>query len=554
MHRLHCRGDILGVISRIDGRGYKAYRDLLGACGEAGGLLVRVARVQGDPFAPPSVVAVEAPTDRVPREALKWPVPLADWLHRRLYSALRRRSRRVGEGHSGLLAVPRPGPVILRRSSVEVRGGRITFRVWAGLPSRGRRILGGEARRMLLEAIPAAVSEVLGEASRGPRGLWEHIHAWRLQETLRAQLRPRGLVAFVGDGSILPRRCGGCEDPLPGAVPFESPPSLRVELEGPGGESVTGMGVRRGVTVIAGSAFHGKTTLLEAIAAGVWDHVPGDGRERVVTVRNAMYVQAEDGRFISCVDVSPMIHDLPGGEDTRCFSTENASGATSTAAAIQEAVEAGAELVLLDEDTAASNILYSDERARGLTRWHTVTPLASLARSMAERGVSLVIVSSGSLPLLAVADTVIVMEAYKPRDATSHARELAARYGVEVPQAGYRPPRPRLVGSTPRLVKPKIRAWRLEDKALPASVDLRRDLHLVEEGQLNTVLLIVRDHLPRARGRILSEWLREIEGIIAEGGPQALASGEPGPSLSEVRGLDVAFAVNRLPGLSARQP
>ncbi len=540
------------MLSRIDGRGYKAYKDLQGAWERVDGLLVRVVRVQGDPFAPPSVVRVEARWEG-PSWALRWPVALSDWLCRRLREALRRRSAKMGEGHSGLLSVPRPGPVMLRRSCAEARGdGRLVFRVWAGLPSRGRRVLAHRAGELLLERLPAAVGEAL---SPPWRGLEEHVYAWRMQEKLRSQLRGRGLVSFIGDGSVLPRRCGGCEEPLPGAVPFESPPSLRVSLEGPEGEEVTGMGVRRGVTVLAGSAFHGKSTLLEAIAAGVWNHVPGDGRERVVTVRNAMYVKAEDGRFVSCVDVSPMIHDLPSGADTRCFSTSDASGATSTAAAVQEAVEAGAELLLLDEDTAATNILYADERALGLTRWHTVTPLSMLARSLADHGVSLVIVSSGSLPLLAVADTVVVMEGYRPRDATGEARALASEHGVRVPQKPYRPPAPRLVTEVPRLEKPKLRGGRVEDRALPVPVDLTGDIHLEEEGQLNAVVAVLRRRLPGLRGSMLGQWLESLERAMEERGLPGLTGEEdPSPGLSEVRGLDIAYAVNRLPGLRARHP
>jgi predicted ABC-class ATPase len=538
------------VLRKIDGRGYKAYRELRDACSRVNGLLVRVTRVQGDPFAPPSVVRVEAPASLLPRWVLEYPVPLGDWLHRRLRLYLSRLSRKLGEGHSGLLAVPRPGPVIIRRSTVEVRGARIVFRVWAGLPSRGRRILGDAAGEMLLESIPKAIRETIADAERLGESLASHVYVWRLQEALRSQLRPWGLVAFVGDGSVLPRRCGGCEEPLPDAVPFESPPSLRVELEGPRGEPVRGMGIRKGVTVIAGSAFHGKSTLLEALAAGVWNHVPGDGRERVVTVRETMYVRAEDGRFITCVDVSPMIHDLPGGSDTRCFTTSDASGATSTAASIQEAVEAGAELLLLDEDTAATNILYSDERASRLLRWRTVTPLASLARSMASHEVSLVIVSSGSLPLLAAADTVIVMEGYKARDATREARELTRKYGLEIPQTPYKPPASRVIRGIPRLVKPKLRAGRLEDKSLPADVDLRLNPHLEEESQLNAILAVITRRLGEARGRRLTEWLGSIEKLL-EDGFDRLLGGEPGPGLGEVRALDVAFALNRLPGLRA---
>ncbi len=533
------------ILRRLDGRGYKAYKELLGASQEVDGLTLRIVRVQGDPFAPPSVVKAETRIE-APRSALGEPVALADWIHRRLYGALRSVSGKLGEGRSGYLGVPRPGPIMIRRSAVEIRGHRVTLRVWAGLPSRRRRIDSTAAYELLLKRLPKAIKSALKiEADIG--GLMEHIYTWRLQEKLRSQLRSRRLVAFVGDGSILPRRCGGCEDPLPDAVPFESPPSLRVELEGPEGEPVSGMGVRRGLTVIAGSAFHGKTTLAESIVSGVWNHVPGDGREKVVSLRSTMYVRAEDGRFVSCVDVSPLIHDLPGGQDTRCFTTEDASGATSTAAAIQEAVEAGAELLVLDEDTSATNILYDDERTRGLTEWHTVTPLARVAAAMRDQGVSLVIVSSGSMPLLAVADTVIVMEGYRARDATEEARRLASEYGVNPAPASYRRPVDRRIISVPRMEKPKLRGGRIEDKALEAPVDLNLNPHLEEESQYNTVLVVVR-LLHRMIGKTIPEVVALIEERLREGF-EKLVGGDPGPGLGEIRGLDAAYAINRIPGI-----
>ncbi len=215
---------------------------------------------------------------------------------------------------------------------------------------------------------------------------------------------------------------------------------------------------------------------------------------------------------------------------------------------IQEAVEAGAELVLLDEDTAATNILYMDERARGLIKAHTVTPISMLARSMVEKGLSVIVVSSGSLPLLAVADTVILMESYRPRDATPKAKSLASTYGVRVPQEEYEKPAPRVVVRVPRLEKPKLRGGRLEDRSLPAPVDLKLNLHLAEESQFNTLLRVAL-MLEALEGRVLGEWVREIEDAIAKGfGGHAR---DPGPALGEVRALDVAFLVNRLPGLRA---
>jgi predicted ABC-class ATPase len=532
------------VLERISGRGYKAYRDLLGAEERVRGLLVRVTRVQGDPFAPPSVARVEARV-RLPGYAVGAEPAVADYLYRHLYRALARRSSRLGEGHSGFLGVPRPGPVFLRRSGLEVLpGGRVVVRAWVGLPSRRRRVLAEEAWELLLRRLPSAVEEALAGVEEP--GLRRHVEAWRLQEEIRGKLPSLGLIGFVGDGSILPRRCGGCDDPLPGAVPFESPPSLRVEVETSLGV-VTGMGVRRGVTVIAGTAFHGKTTLLEALQLGIYNHVSGDGRERVVSVRDSVKVRAEDGRSVTCVDISSFVHDLPGGLDTRCFTTRDASGATSMAAGMQEAVEAGANVLLIDEDTSATNLLFYDERAEPLLRRKTVTTVSEQARSMAENGISLILVSSGSMPLIASADTVIVMEDYRARDATPEARRLAERY--RPPQRPYHPPTGRRL-EPPRLEKPRLRGRWLEDRTLEEPLDLGFNEQLVEEGQLRLIAaLAARIH--RYTGSSARELAETIDAKLAREGFRGLLGAEPGPGLSEVRGIDVVAVVNRLPSLRA---
>jgi predicted ABC-class ATPase len=532
------------VLRRINGRGYKAYKELLGAEEEVKGVRVRVVKVQGDPFAPPSVVEAIVRLTSLDSWMLRYPVALADWLLRRLYTELRRRSRKVGEGHSGYLGVPRPGPIMIKRSSLVVRRNVAVARLHVGLPSRRRRVLGEEAEELLLRDVPEAVLASISGARRDTASLRTHLNTWRLQEELREKLQGLGLVSFVGDGAVLPRKCGGCEEPLPGAVPFESPPSLRVEIETDCCGTVTGMGIKRGVTVIAGSAFHGKTTLLEAIASGVWNHIPGDGRERVVTLREAMYIRAEDGRYISCVDVEPFIHNLPGGKSSKCFSTSDASGATSVAAAIQEAVEVGAKLLLFDEDTAATNILYLDERVTGIIGRRTVTPLSELARSMAEHGISLIIVSTGSLPLLGVADTVIVMEDYRPRDITRSAREVSTRLLISHGGAEYLPPRHRLIESAKRLHKPKVRAKMLDSRSLEEPIPIMHNIHLEDEYQLKAYSIIAA----------ISEEYVENPLVKVVKDLEALLQDDPGwlsrsPGIGELRALDIAFLLNRLPTL-----
>ena len=532
---------IAAILSRIDSKGYKAYKKLLNAKEVVDGIRIEIVRVQGDPYAPPSVVKVVSKI-RAPEWALEEPVPLADWLTRRLYRILQRFSRKIGDGRSGYLGIPRPGPIIIRRSSLEIVRDTVIARIYVGLPSKRRRILGDYAEELLLEKIPKAFKEALN-VDYMLDDLRKHVYTWKMQEYIRMKLPDLGLVSFIGDGSILPRKCGGCEEPLPNAVPFESPPSLRITITLPWGDEVTGMGIRKGITVVAGSAFHGKSTLLEAIAAGVWNHIPGDGREKVVTIRETMYVRAEDGRYVSCVDISSMIHNIPGQSNTSCFTTRDASGATSIAASIQEAIEVGAKLILLDEDTAATNILYIDERAKDITKWHTITPLSSLARSMKKKGVSLIMVSSGSLPLLAIADTIIVMEAYKPIDKTTEAKGLVKQHNVEVHEKKYTLPFKRKIVEVRSLEKPKIRGKSLEDKSLPASIPLSNNIHLVEETQLYTLLAVVK-RIQNYKNLSIDHIVRLLEDQILKS-PSNF--GDHNPKLGEVRALDIAYLLNRLP-------
>jgi predicted ABC-class ATPase len=536
------------ILEEIDGKGYGSYRRRLSGCRyRVGGLSYTIARVQPDPYAPPSIVYVEGLLD-LPPWARDATVAVADYLYRNLHTMLKRFSRKIGEGHSGRLSVPKPSNAMLRRSGFELwPNGRFIARVRIGLPSRRRRVLGSEAAGLLLQTLPEAFKRTL-ESLKNMGTLRGHVEAWKLQEELRSKLRSYKLVAFVGDGSILPRRCGGCEDPLPNAIPFESPPSLRVEIETSLG-IVSGMGVREGFTVIAGAAFHGKTTLLEALQYGIYNHIPGDGRERVVSLRETVKVRTEDGRSVTCVDVSTFILSLPGGTSVTCFTTANASGATSTAAAIQEAVEAGAKLILLDEDTTATNILYYDDRVEHVVRMKTVATIAEQAHTMPRHGISIIVVSSGSAPLMKTADTVILMEEYKPKDITEEARNLNV---TVTQQTAYKPPRSRRLISIPQLRKPKIRETWLTDRNLPQPINLEYNEQLVEDGQLNLLAALLRRQ-DLYENRRMKEIAVTIDEILKSKGFSGLLEDPIGPEYSEIRGLDFTYLLNRIPGIRVEQ-
>ena len=420
----------------LDGKGYGAYKQVKGAW-DAGSFTLEIEYVQGDPYARPSRLRAVLPpeTTALPAWSLS-PEPrrraTADFLNRRLAEGLRGCSRNRGSGKSGLLEILRPGQEILVRTSLLVSPeGEVEARLRAGLPARGRRILGRQAAEMLVEDLPRAVEGSLPFPALDAEELRRQVETAEDANALRTSLGERGLVAFLADGAGLPRRSGIDDRPLPDeeTVPFEPPEGLKVTLETPNSGPLSGLGIPEGVTLIVGGGYHGKSTLLQAIERGVYDHVPGDGRERVVTVPEAVKIRAEDGRRIEGVDISNFISGLPRGRPTTDFRTDDASGSTSQAAAIAEALEVGATCLLVDEDTSATNFMIRDARMQALIadEDEPITPFIDRARSLhRELGVSTVLVVGGSGDYFDVADTVIAMREYRPRKVTEEARRIAS--------------------------------------------------------------------------------------------------------------------------------
>lgn len=427
--------DLKRILSRIDGRSYPAYKEIAGAYAFPQFTLM-VDHVQGDPFASPSRVRV-----RVPQTVAQFPavlyrnksrrVGLEVYLAAAFDQACRKAADRSGSGKSGLIEVDGPGQEMLEQTAVSITPQYVEARFRVGLPARGRTVLGRAASQMLCEAMPALVQAALLYKNRKPAAVQRYAETNEDADALRAQLAERGLVAFVADGAVLPRRSGVDERPLQGdnVVAFRSPDSLRVSFSLPNQGEVTGMGIPAGVTLIVGGGFHGKSTLLTALERGVYNHRPGDGRELVVTNDKGVKIRAEDGRYVSGVNISPFINNLPFGQDTTTFSTDNASGSTSQAANILEALELGAELLLIDEDTAATNFMIRDQRMQALIAKdkEPITPFIDKVRQLYdELGVSTILVIGGSGDYFEVADRVIALDNYVPQDVTAAARAIAA--------------------------------------------------------------------------------------------------------------------------------
>jgi predicted ABC-class ATPase len=425
----------------IDGRGYASYKDIEGEYG-FDDFTLYIDRVQGDPFASPTRVRVRVyqdiagfPKDTYSSKSRE--TALRDFIARAFNSAVERFSLgNRGSGKSGLISMSTPGQEILDRSSVVFNHLYAEARFGMGLPAFGRTVAGKHAQAMFFEELPRIVRFSMIFGNLDDEALYGHIETAEDADFLRNEIEGLGCVAFVADGSILPRASGVDPGPMSAdeAVPFESPPSLRMDVELPNRGQITGMGIPKGVTLIVGGGYHGKSTLLKAVSQGIYNHIPGDGREFVVTNPNAVRIRAEDGRRIEKVDISPFISNLPYGKDTKSFSTDDASGSTSQAANILESLEAGAHVLLIDEDTSATNFMIRDHRMQELVSKdrEPITPYIDMVRSLyTDQKVSTVLVMGGSGDYFDVADHVICMTEYKPSDVTNEAFEIARRFATD---------------------------------------------------------------------------------------------------------------------------
>jgi len=381
------------------------------------------------------------------------------------------------------------------------------------------------------------------------------------QAFLREELKRRNLCAFVADGAVLPRESGISQSPLRDSVPFRSPDEDCVTIGLPHRGDVTGMGIRRGVTLIIGGGYHGKSTLLKALERGVYNHIAGDGRELVVTDESAVKVRAEDGRCVSRDDISLFINHLPNGKDTRDFSTENASGSTSQAAAVVEALECGAKTLLMDEDTCATNFMVRDERMQRIVsaEEEPITPFSGRMRALfTQAGVSTILVAGSSGAFFGEADTVIQMDRYEPKDVTVRVRELASAAGREktvlrMPDARNRCPRP---GRDFEEYKGRVKHKNLGKEGFVigrGETDLRLVEQLVDGEQseclAETFVLMAQSRMNghNSVASLVGDWERSFE---REGfGLYEKAGSSVSGNMAKPRKEELAAALNRCRGL-----
>lgn len=448
------KDDLKKELIKIDHKSYGMYKSISGSY-SYGNYILHIDHVQGDPFASPSRLRFEVKREKhgFPEEYYQEKhrrLALEDQVLRRFLQKLRQTEKgSMGSGKSGRITICPANQTVQERLAVVFSRENMELRFEMGFPARGRTIMAKEMQKLVFEILPELAESCLfyrkwDASSKGY--LEKAIFLADDQKVLREQLKERGLTAFVADGAVLPRESGVSDRPMRNAVPFSSPESLRTEIQLPHKGKISGMGIPEGITVIVGGGYHGKSTLLKALEQGVYNHIAGDGREYVVADNSGMKIRAEDGRSILHTDISLFINNLPAGQDTTDFSSENASGSTSQAANLIEAVEAGAGLLLLDEDTSATNFMIRDKVMARLVS-DEKEPITTLLRHIRgiykTMGISFVIVVGSSGDYLSVADLVLQMDHYKVKDVTKEAKQIceecqiAGQYAentVSVPQ------------------------------------------------------------------------------------------------------------------------
>lgn len=560
--------DLKELLKRIDHKSYPAYKDTAGKY-QFPGYVLSIDHVQGDPFAAPSKISIliQGKTAGFPKELFdtKWKrIALQDLLLRQFYRQVDHYSFQAkGSGKSGLMSVSRCGQEILERSDcqIEEESGDLHFRMEVGFPASGRTIQARELEKIFFEFLPECVKKSLLYTSLDKRTWKQNAELSEDQHTIREELKKRNLVAFIANGSILPRESGVSKRPMKEAVKFQSPASMEVTLRLPFYGEITGMGISEGITLIVGGGYHGKSTLLEALELGVYNHIKGDGREYVITDETALKIRAEDGRSVKDVDISMFINGLPNGKDTTAFYTEDASGSTSQAANVMEGIETGSRLLLIDEDTSATNFMIRDELMQRVVRRDAepIIPFLDRIRELSEKyHVSTVLVAGSSGSYFHKADCIVQMNRYRPEEITAFAQAEARKFPISEEEAPrYQMTDFRRVVRADRELKGservKIKAMGRDGLSINReNVDLRYVEQIVDCGQVHALgylLLYAQRHLFDGK-RSMQEVVRELEVIMERKGLAGIWEGSYLPSsLTMPRVQEIFACFNRVRGL-----
>ena len=510
--------------------------------------------IQGDSYAMPSraILRFEPNNHRIPDLIVTNKLKnksICDFINRTIYMNFCEHNKSIHNSRNGRLEIAKPSQVVLERSAVSLNEKNLEVRLGIGLPANGRRINGELCAEILVEILPNILRKIIYDNLDLNR-LSKHICILEDANSVRNQLKDKGLVSFVANDSILARKSGNSDLPLLTAKPFKSCESHIVEITTPNSGKIIGMGVKKGVTLIVGGGFHGKSTLIDAIVDGVYDHIPGDGRELVVSLKDSFKIKAEEGRPISGTNISPFINNLPNEKNTTSFYTDNASGSTSQAANVIEAMNSRAKLLILDEDTSATNFLIRDHRMSLLTtrQQEPITTLLDQIRNLVERvDLSFILVMGGNSQYFEVADNIIQMNKYCPIDVIQEVEKIIKEYPRDVSESC----ETQYVHDEPFKDLKKIK-FTVRDKYKKKIENLKTlyigeneiDISYLENFKENGQLLYIADLLYTLQSKESKITLGIIEKYLHT--KKQIGSINTERELSEIRPIDLISIINRI--------
>lgn len=560
--------DLQNELKKINRKPYPAYKGLKGKY-QFEKYTLSIDHVQGDPFASPSSLHVrlngkqsKIPERYVDNEDKR--TAFSDFCLRSFGKEVDKYSFRAhGSGKSGFIGVSQCGQQVLKRSSCKIEDdSSVLLRFEVGFPANGRTINSMELMKILFDFLPDIVENSLVFTNMNENEVKETLDLYEDQSALHDICKENGWVAFVADGSVLPRKSGVSDKPMKNAKMFISPESMRETVTLPHKGDISGMAVKKGITLIVGGGYHGKSTLLNAMETGVYHHIKDDGREYIAADETAFKVRAEDGRAISGTDISMFISDLPNGKDTKQFWTEDASGSTSQAANVAEALMTQSKLLLMDEDTSATNFMVRDAlMARVIAKEkEPITPFLTRARSLYEDyGVSTILVAGSSGAYFSVADKVIQMDCYQAFDITNKVREICP---VEVS-----PYEKTLISKGGRIlsIKPlerkkgqlKAKQYSKETFSIgKETVEIRGLEQIMDYEQTATLAYLLKyilEQMEKEKKNVsLEEQMERIWKLYKSKGIEALCNSDNLPSsFAEVRKQDFYACVNRYRGFKS---
>ena len=561
-------------ITPLDGKDYGAFQSLIGSYDFEQFALI-IEQIPKDPYAPPhtGIYRVQFPLDDTVIEAnmidsKMGEIACRDFYARKFfYNSTKIAGKRRGPGYSGIITINEPGQAILERSSVVINENFLEIRCFVGLPASGRNIKAKLAIKMLLEELPEIVSLSLHRDHTDTNQLLSHIHTAIDAEFLRAKLPDLGLLAFIADGAILPRESGISDRPMntDSIIAFKSPENLKTEIDLPYAGKTSGMGIPQGITLLAGGGYHGKSTLLQAIEMGVYNHIIGDGREQCVSLTETVKIRSYSGRHVVKTDISPFIRNLPFGEDTSAFSTENASGSTSQAANIIEAIEMGTKVILMDEDTCATNFMVRDMYMQKLVKKsdEPITSYIDKVRQLyVEKKISTILALGGVGDYFEVADHIIQMIKYHPQDVSAQAKDIIHNYPTKrIKEDIEYPIQPKARIPVAESVDPmsEYKKWRLYTTEVNTlhfgrnKIDLTDLEQLIELSQTKAIgfsMLYARKYMNGTR--TLKQVIDLVMADLEENGLDILHEKISG-HFAQFRSFELAFALNRMRSFSVNQ-